>query len=65
MIDSKSVSRWFESNLPTQFTWQGGVGELLRELRLPILGSSSAGRATKNHKSCLGQKKLFDFYKKI
>ena len=64
MIDSKSVSRWFESNLPTQFTWQGGVGEL-QAAKAPILGSSSAGRATKNHKSCLGQKKLFDFLKKI
>ena len=64
MIDSKSVSRWFESILPTQFTWQGGVGEL-QAAKAAILGSSSAGRATKNHKSCLGQKKLFDFLKKI
>ena len=45
-------------------TWQGGVGEL-QAAKATILGSSSAGRATKNHKSCLGQKKLFDFIKKI
>jgi len=64
MIDSKSVSRWFESNLPTQFTWQGGVGEL-QAAKAAILGSSSAGRATKNHKKLSWLKKIFDFYKKI